>query len=376
MKQLLPIFLLFLVACRTTNSYIKDSNPEVALKQIVENINTLPENSNASLKALPIVYKNAVTKNLQAIASEKNNNSLSKWSSLLNSYISLERINAIVSKCNVAIPQINTSTYKDTIALIKKLAAEDYYAKANSLMLLKTKANYRLAKNYYARANDFIPIYKNANEKLVEAENKGIINIILKPISYSNSISSFWVQNNKPFLSDFFQSRVINSLNKKNEGYIFYLEDEAKNKNITPDWVFDIKIDKLIFSGPKSHTTYSEINNIVSSGTDTSGKLHFEDVTAKLVENTFSYEVTVGLSISVINLELQKVILNEPISSNYFWAKKTEYLSGDQRAYSSVVKYTPEQSLQRFPEYDEISKNLFSPASQKIVDKIERLIKK
>ena len=69
---------------------------------------------------------------------------------------------------------------------MKKLAAEDYYTRAQELMTYNTRESSLEAWQYFKRSNEYVNGYKDVQKLTKEAHENSIVNVVINAVEEDN----------------------------------------------------------------------------------------------------------------------------------------------------------------------------------------------
>ncbi len=342
MKISLKIIICILTAsvaftsCNTgKNLYTKGNYYEAVLRS-VEKLQKNPNNKKA-LETLTNAYPNALEFYLDQLENQKNSSSNFKNTNAVYNYNKLNNMYEKIQLSPTAKKLIpNPKKYYTEIEKINPRAAEEQYSAGLESLNFGNRENAKKAYYYFLKADEFVKNYKDVNQKIDEAYNLSLLNVItyLQPIQskfYKLSASIFYDQ----------LESVFNQI-EQNEFIRFFTPEEAKNEDLqNPDQILKINFEDFVVG--ETHT--KERVEKMESDTIKIGEITTDRGSKKDVYGTVKAEVTINrmeiISKGLINLTISqnangnKVLISENIAGQYVWYNEWGFYNGDKRALTS-----------------------------------------
>lgn len=340
MKFLNPfvIMVTVLVSCKTSKDYLSRINEDRTIFDAVKELGKRPGDSDA-IRALPALYLQAESRHLKKINSYSSYNEISHWDKVIDEYTILQKMYEAILEIPAAKSLVNPVNYNNTLAGLKLQAAEDYYIQANSFLERPGRNDAKTAYNYFKKAGLFAPGYKDSRQKMNEAYQNAIVNVLINPVQdNSYFFNSGWGNSSNTYINEYFQQTLVRELGGKNASRYparFYSDWEARRDNIQPGWIVDLTLRNMDFPRPYISTYSRNESKQLESGRDTSGRPVFQTVYATVNITKESFTARVEMAVEITEPATHKNISYKTFREEYSWQEEHANYSGDSRALSN-----------------------------------------
>jgi hypothetical protein len=340
MKQIIYIFCLVLLAgsCRSSKDYLERSDADKALQDAVKKLNKNATDENATA-ALPVLYKSIRERHLAKITSLEGSKEIARWDKIISEYESLQQAYDAIINSPAAFKLVTPQSFSSNLFEMKHAAATEYYDQAEQLLLKSGRENSRKAYSYYKKADKYVPGFKDSKEKMEQAYENAIVNVIINPLTDNSFFfNSGWGNNGYNYSNEYFQQRLVRELEVNNNRYAarFFTEWEARRENIQPDWVVDLNLRNMDIPYPVTNNYSRNASARVQVGTDTSGKPVYNTVYATLNISRMSFTAYADLELSIKDVKTRKNIRYRTFREDYRWEQDRATYHGDSRALSAA----------------------------------------
>ena len=311
-------------------------------KPLFAAINALNKNPNNSkaLADLPVLYKQSVERHRNAIDVYRNSADPARWDKMLTELNALQNIYTSLSSNTGTIGVVKPVNYLQDIEDVKSLAAEDYYNQGVGFLEKDGRANSIQAYQLFQRSNQYINGYKDVSQKMNEAYQKSLLEVVINPIrednlfysSYYNSMNDF------RYRPEEYQQSLARDLGGRNVNSSmarFYTDADAHRQNLNPDIVIDIvwrNMDPLR-SVPSNFSR--QRSQQVQTGTDTAGRPTYTTVYATVHVQQQQYSVRANLDYNIHDTRTNNNVDYGTIPDDVSWTESYATYSGDSRALTS-----------------------------------------
>ncbi len=362
---------LFVTSCNTgKNLYVKGNYYEAVIRS-VEKLRKSPNNKNAR-ETLANAYPNAVDTFLDQLENNKNSefrntNAVYTYQKLNGMYETIQRSPA--AKNVIDYPK----KYYSQLDKVKPKAAQEQYSAGLSHLNYGDRENTKQAYFYFLEAEKFVPNYKDVANKIDEAYNLSILNVLanLKPVQsriYDLSADIFYTE----------VKNIFNQIEQK-EFIRFYTLEQAKSMNIeNPDHYLEINFEDFVVG----ETHIKERVEKMERDSLKVGQITLDDGTKKDVFGTVKATVSISkmevISKGLINLSItkngmdNKDLIYQDFAGEYVWFNEWGNYNGDKRALTDnqieicrqkrMNPLPPQQMFVEFtkPIHDQLRRRLFT----------------
>ena len=341
MKHILEILVLavLLTACGSNKSYLERTDENKALFDAVKRLNKNTTDESAQ-EAVPVLYKNVLANKLDRIKSFQSGSDLGRWDKVLGEYNDLQEIYNTVINSSAAFKLVTPRNFNTELLETKQAAAEEYYQQGQAFLNKNGRDNAKKAYSYFKKTDRYIGGYKDVQDKINEAYESAIVDVVINPVQDNSFFSNTgWGNSGLNYSNEYFQRTLVRDLgyanNNSNYAARFYSDWEAQRANISIDWMVDLRLRNIDLPQPYSNTYRENRSAQVQSGTDTSGKPLYRTVNATLNVNRMSFTARADMDVLIRDLETGRTISNRNFRENYQWQEERATYSGDSRALSS-----------------------------------------
>ena len=341
MKQIfyIAISLLVFTSCKTSKDYLSRIDDDKTLFDAVKALGKHPGDSDA-IKALPLLYAHAEQRHLKKIATYSSYKELTRWDKLVDEYSILQKMYDAIGENGTAPNLVNPVNYQNTIYELKQQAAEDYYQQAAVYLDKPGRSDAKTAYNYFKKAEKWVAGYKDAKQKMADAYQNAIVNIVINPVQDNSFFfNTGWGNSGYNYSNEYFQQTLIRELGGKNATRYparFYTDWEARRDNIQPDWVISLTLRNMDIPRPSSSNYSRNASKQIETGRDTSGHVIYQTVYATLNITRQSFTARAEMEVDITEVATRKNISYRTYRDEYSWQEEHASYNGDNRALSST----------------------------------------
>ncbi len=370
MKRILPVLLLsvLLGACGSSKSYLERSDEDKALQDAVKKLNKNPADEEAR-SALPVLYGSILKTHQARIKSYETGSDISRWDKIINEYEYLQSAYNSIVNSNPAFRLVTPENFSTQLLEVKEQAAEDYYVMAETYFRRSSREDAKKAYSYFKRTERYIPGYKDVKNKMHQAYENAIVDVVINPVQDNSFFfNSGWGNAGYDYSNEYFQRTLVRDLayendnNNRNYAARFYSDWEARRENIQPDWLVDLRLRNMDIPQPTSYNNRRSRSADVQVGTDTSGKPVYKKVYANLNITRMSFTARAEMDVMIRDVTSSRTISNRSFREDYRWEEERATYTGDRRALTS-------QDWQMIN-----NNNIYAPRREEILNELYRKI--
>ena len=359
--QFLSILILY-SSCTTTRNYLERPGEDKTFFDIIKRLNKKSTDEDAT-KALATVYDQVKERHLKKIATYHNNSEITRWDKLNIEYTVLQNMYNAIDNSPAASKLVTPVSYSQEIADIRKAAAEDYYQLGDNYFSNNTREDARLAYNAYKKAGAWVKDYKDSKEKMEDAFNSSIINVMINPIQDNSFFfNTGWGNMGYNYSNEYFQQNLVRDLGGKYATRYpakFYTEMEASNNNVQPDWVVDLTLRNMDIPRPSVYSYSRNVSKQIEVNRDTAGKPIYQTVYATINIQRQSFIARAQMDVAIVDMASRRSITYDTYSDTYTWEEEIATFSGDRRALSNNDLAIIGRSSYNMPRREDILNELY-----------------
>ena len=323
-------------ACSSSKTVSKTTEDK-ALLSVLKKLDKDP--SNTELKnTITNLYNEAAKSHLDKIEVYNTLTEADKWIKIVKEYEALNKLYQTIAT-SAAAKLVSTQSYTSEIQSTKHNGAEAYYNIGIAEMENSDKQSARNAYYAFRNANEFVPGYKDVRQQINIAYQNSIVKVVINPVRdntfFYNSMG--WNNYGNNFNNDYFQRSLVNDLGgsyNKTSPAQFYTNWEARRENIRPDWEVDLTWIYLNIPQPMSNQYSRNISRQIEMGRDTSGKVHYQTVTAILYLIKKYFTASGDMEVRITDVNTGRNITINRYSDQFNWQEEYATYTGDSRAIS------------------------------------------
>ncbi len=341
MKHIFQILFLALVltACGSNKTYLERSDENKALFDAVKRLNKDSKDEQA-LEAVPILYKNLLQDKLAKVKSYQSGTDLGRWDKLLGEYNDLQEMYNAVINSAAAFKLLTPQNFNTELLETRQAAAADYYVQGQAFLARAGRDNAKKAYSYFKKTDRYSAGYKDVQEKIREAYEGAIVDVVINPVQDNSFFSNTgWGNSGLNYSNEYFQRTLVRDLsyenNNSNYAARFYSDWEAQRANVAVDWIVDLRLRNMDLPQPYSNTYRQNRSAQVQTGTDTSGKAVYRTVNATVNVTRMSFTARADMDVLIRDVQTARTISNRNFREDYRWQEERASYSGDSRALTS-----------------------------------------
>jgi len=345
---------LLLLSCKTASKLYEKGRYDEAVELAAKKLQKDP-NDPKLLDVLQNAYRYAVEDHENRIGNYASSSNDLKWEWTYNEYADLQRLYEAVRKSPGVFDVVKPVDYSSYLITYREKAGETRYQRGLNLMTSGNKQDFRRAYREFQVALGFIPGDLGIRQKMDEAYSYAVINVVVLPIEERNSYQ-FSSYNNRYRRFDDNMLRYLQN-NNGNEFVKYYSSFEARNRNIRPDQVVEVRFSSMnIGRSNDDQDTRTVSKDVVVKETvykpDSIVK-EYAKVFAKITTTKRTLRSEGFMQILVRDENGQRV-WSENYNGQHFWSTEFATYTGDSRALSETDKQLLNRSRDYPPNEDDI----------------------
>lgn len=317
---------ILIMGCATGKKALQKGDYDAAVIKAVERLKNSPQNKEA-MEVLPSAFELALKTNLRKIEEAKLSNDPLKWENIVLRYQKINQLSDEIYTCPSCLSLVpNPPKYVKMVEDSKYQAAEARYLMGERALRENNRSSARAAYNHFLKAKNYYPSLKGIQEKIDEAYWAAVLKVVVQPAQISSS--AYKLSN------DYFQQEITNYLaNFSGNLFVrFYTPSQANKQNIRADQLIELSFVDFVVGRTYVKERVEKLKrDSVLIGENRQGKIYG---TVHATYHVFEKQVTSSglLNFSVIDLNTNKRLRNQPISGTSIWVDQWAVYSGDQRA--------------------------------------------
>jgi hypothetical protein len=358
----LSIVIIATLSCKSSKDLLERTDTESALRDAVKRLFKNSDDQYAA-EALPILYKKIQEKRMDKIQSLQASSDMNKWDKIIAEYKSLENSRNTIIEAPPAYKIMKPESYENKIKEVSLAAAEDYYVYAQTLLSIPGRQNALQSYAAFRKVIKYAPDYKDSNDKMQQAYDKSIVNVVVYPVEDNSFFNNNnWGNYGTNFNNEYFQQRLLRELSAENNSFAKYYSDwEIRRNNMFPDWSVYLRLRNIDLPPASNNYSTRRLSKQVQTGTDSSGRPTYSTVYASLNITRSSFIARADMEMNIRDLKNGGNISLRTFREDYRWEQETATYNGDSRALS-----------QR--DWDLVNARLTMPRREDVVNELYRKI--
>jgi len=373
------IYSIFLIAsvipisfsCKTASKLYEKGKYDEAVELAAKKLQKDP-NDPKLLDIIRSSYSYAVNDHESQIQNDASSNNELKYEYIYNEYGSLQKMYDAIYKVPSVYEIVKPVDYSSYLITYSEKAADVRYDRGKAFMQRYDKQSYKNAYREFQAALSFKPGDRNAMQKMDEAYDYAVTNVIVLPMQQNGGYvySSYSVGGNN------FDDQLIRDLqyNSGNEFVKFYSSWDARSQNIRTDAVVDMQLaNAAIGRLQDSRSTRKVSKEIVVKET-----VYKQDSVVKEYAKVFA-DITTTRRTMVSNALLQVSVRNANgqwlwngnFYGNHNWSTEFASYTGDARALSESDKQLINSRQEYAPSENEIMRSMLAQINSDALYKIK-----
>jgi hypothetical protein len=316
-------------------------------------------------------YKKLKETHLSIIKNLSSGKEISRWDNILSEYVFLQDAHDAIAESKLS-ALLKPEDFRPQMQDAMKNAARENYQ--TGISYLKNPGRYYSLKayEYLRKAGLLLPELKDATSKADSILNIAAIKVVVNTFEGD----TFYLNNKSDTTVAFNNAKLVSYLENLSTRRIalkFYSQQDAKNLNINPDLLIDIKLTNMTVhpSPVESEQSIGRSESVVM-GIDSTGKEIREWIAGSVNTKTSDFTSNAQIEIRITDLASQGMAVPNKLNSSYSWQTQQSTVKGNVAALSGRET----SILNRFPVLppttDEIISSLFRKLYPPLIDHINK----
>jgi hypothetical protein len=354
------------LSCKSATKLYEKGRYDEAVELAAKKLQKDP-NDPKLLDVLQNAYRYAVEDHESRIRNNSAGNNELKWEWNYNEYADLQRLYESIRKSPGVFEKVRPVDYSSYMTTFAEKAGDVRYQRGLTLMGNNDKLSYRDAYREFQLALRFIPGDLAIRQKMDEAYSLAVVNVVVRPVEERNSYQ-YSSYNNRYRSFDDNILRYLQS-NNGNQFVKYYSMYEARNRNIRPDHVVDVRFSSMnIGRSYDDHSTRTVSKDVVVKETvykPDSVVKEYAKVYAKITTTTRTMRSDGMMQISISD-EGSRRVWTDNFSGQHFWTTEFASYTGDSRALSESDKQLINRAQQYPPREEDIIRCIMDEIQSKV----------
>ncbi|MBI2731437.1 MAG: hypothetical protein HYX40_11930 [Sphingobacteriales bacterium] len=329
--------LIVLVSCRGSKNFSASGTNDEIVYKAVKFLNKRPEDAYA-LGELKFNYQQAVKNHEEKINTWRNSSDIERWDKIIGELSSLQGLYDAINTSGTLLRATKAQSYFNAISVAKDSAADEYYQYGLTYIDKEGRDNMKEAYYVFKKADQYKNGFKNSRQKMKEAFDKSIINVVINPVHDDNFFANNWSNRGFGYNREYLQQTLIRDLggdNSNSNPARFYTDWDARRKNISPDWIVDLTWQNIYVPRPVESNYSRNRTKKIEIGKDTSGRPIYQTVYATVRISRLSYNANGDMEYQVTDAKQNKSIEWNRVPASVSWQDEYATYTGDSRALDS-----------------------------------------
>jgi len=370
----LIVSIVLLVSCRSSKPYLERADEDKTLFDIVKSLNKRTDT--AGVTALPIVYEKAEQRHLANIQAYINYTDLSRWDKLAKEYDVLQDMHDAIVNSDAASALVKPTNYANEVYDVAHGAADDYYSQGVDLLNSGYRDDIKKAYAYFKKTDKWVPGYKDVKQKLIDAFNDAIINVVVTDIkdnSFFYNSSWSWANSAYTYSNQYFQETLVSDLGGSYATRYparFYTQWDAQRNNIQPNWVVDLTLNNMDIPRPSINTYSRSVSKDIGNDKDSTGKHIPQMVYATINYSRAYFTASAEMGILITDLDNRRTIATDRYTNTYNWENTRASYTGDKRAIENkdwdIINNNRNNEPRKEDILNDLYRNIYSQVKNKV----------
>jgi tetratricopeptide (TPR) repeat protein len=357
---------ILLFSCKTAKKMYEKGNYDEAVELAVKKLQKKP-NDAATSDILQNAYRFAVEDHETRIRNNESSNNDLRWEWTYNEYLDLQHLYDVIRKSPAVFDIARPTDYSSYVNTFREEAGNARYDRGLTLMQSNNKNSYRQAYYEFQRALDLKPGDLSARQKMNEAYDNAVTNIVVLPVFQSGiQYSSF----NNGMVS--FDNAVLTYLNNNNGNSFvrYYSPAQAGSMNVRTDNMVELRFSNIDIDRYRDQRSTREVSRqvVVKETIIKPDSIVREYATVKArITTTRRTLKSDGLLQATVRDYNNQWIWSDTYRGDYNWATEFSTYTGDARALSEEDKKLLDCREQFPPSNDDILRVIINEVQSKAV---------
>ena len=357
---------IFFLSCKTANKLYEKGRYDEAVDLAAKKLQKDPHDRKLQDIVLN-AYRFAVEDHEANIRNHAASKSDLKWEMTYNEYASLQRLYESIRRSPDVFNLVKPQDYSSHLVTYREKAGEARYERGVALMSNNDIRSYRQAYREFQVAQNFLPGDMDVRQKMEEAYNNAVVNVIVLPVEERGSYqySSYTTRYRG------FDNNILRYLQQHNgnEFVRYFSPVEARNRNIRPDQVVDVR-----FSSINVGRSYDDNNSrVVSKDVVVKETVYRPDSIIKEYAKVYARITTTKRTIRsegniqvIVRDQENRHVWTDNFNGQHFWTTEFANYTGDSRALGENDKQIINRPRENPPREEEIIRCIMDEIQSKL----------
>jgi hypothetical protein len=233
---------LVLFSCRSAKKMYEKGNYDEAVELAAKKLQKKP-NDHETIDVLRNAYRFAVEDHESRIRNNAESNNDLRWEWTYHEYVQLQRLYDAIRRTPSVFDIVKPMDYSSYVTTYQEEAAKARYERGMLLMANNDKPGYKQAYYEFQKALSFMPGDLVVRERMKEAYESAVTNVILLPVTRTG----FQFSSNNPYNYGNFDQELLRYLasNNRHSFLRFYSPLQANNGNVRTDEVVEMRFNSI-----------------------------------------------------------------------------------------------------------------------------------
>lgn len=312
-------------------------------------------------------YKFAVEDHEANIRNHASSTNDLKWEWTYNEYASLQRLYESIRRSPDVYNLVKPTDYSSHLVTYREKSGEARFERGLALMADNDKRSYRQAYREFQVAQNYLPGDIIVRQKVEEAYNAAVVNVILLPVEERGSYQySSYTNRYRGF-----DNNILRYLQQHNgnEFVRYFSPLEARNRNIRPDQLIDVRFSSINVG----RSTDENDSRMVSKEVVVKETVYRPDSIVREYAKVYARITTTkrtirseGMIQVVVRDQDNRHMWTDNYTGQHFWSSEFANYTGDNRALSESDKQLVNRTRENPPREEDIIRCIMDEIQSKL----------
>ena len=361
----------YLIACKSPSKLYEKGNYNDAIDVAIKKLQKDPYDHD-NRDVLKKSYAYALERHEDEIRILSAGSNELKYDQIYQHYFQLQDLYEKIRNYPTVSQYVKPKDYSSYLETYKEKAAQAHVEKGVKWMEGDDKRSYREAYYEFRNALRFKPNDFDIKEKLEDAYDAAVTNILVVPLDAYNS--SYYYANNSYQMRNF-QDKLMRSLNYNgsNDFLKFYSEQDIRSQRIVPDEVVEMRMGKMNMGQPYDQSTTRQVSKDVVVKETVFSKDSVTKEYAKVYAKVTTVKRTLISDVDMFITTREpkgKILWSDNFKGEHRWQTEFTTYTGDERALSESDKNLLNKKDQTPPREEDVANELLRRLESDITSRL------
>ncbi len=353
---LAAIGLVMLIAsCKSTTKLYDEGQYDKAVYSALDDLRKNSGNTSAG-EILPQAYRQARSRYLQSVtAASAGIPNAQKLDVIYRDYLGLDKLYQAIAATPAAFRFVQAGSYTVELTQAAEAAAAFNYDQGVGYMQQSNRLAAQKGYEAFKRAAGYEPGYKDLEERMADAYDKAVVNVIVD--KFDQRFGNYSLD------AGYFRNDILRNLNSigNSRYYRFYSTADPKAREVRADQFMDINVYDIRFGEMAvNRDSYTVTRDLTEK--DPADPKKTVTTTVRATVNVIRRVIVSNASMDyrIVDQESRRMIDNNRFFAEYTWEKVTGGFTGDQRALGDKDWAVVRGVYNNQPGYDALYRELTS----------------